>query len=90
VDVKKIWHWLLDADWKTWLGHGIIGFAITAIAGWQFTLGAFVYREVSDLITWYFADSEWGKPAFQDKLRDCFFDLWSPMAGAALAMILFG
>jgi len=91
-----LWLWLLDADWKTWVSHGIIGFGLTAVFGWQFTFGAFLYREASDLINWWAnpdpvmpEGSSYGKRPFQDKLKDGFFDLWSPLAGAALALILF-
>ena len=95
--VGRIWAWLHSKDSITWVGHGVLGFLLTLAFGWQFTLGAFVYREVSDLVSWW-ADpapvmpegSSFGKRPFHAKLKDGFFDLWAPMAGAALALILFG
>ena len=94
--MEKVWQWLHSKDIYTWIGHGVLGFILAALFGWQFVLGAFVYREASDLINWW-ADPEpvtlpgmsYGKRPFMDKLKDGFFDLWAPMAGAALAMILF-
>ena len=100
--LKKIWTFLHSNDLITWLGHGVMGFGLDLIAGPVFVMGAFVYREVSDLINWW-ADPESTKPTpldsvlglypkrpFKVKLKDGFFDLWSPLAGAALAEILKG
>lgn len=101
--VAKVWAWLHGADWRTWVGHGVIGFLLTAGVGWQFTFGAFLYRELSDLINWWADKREaWHGPLpyptvsndfkrpLTDALKDGFFDIWSPLAGAAIALILFG
>jgi len=87
VNLKDIWAKLHSKDLFTWIGHGVVGFVLTWFFGYIFTLGAFLYREVSDLIGWFFEDKETRRP-FQDKAKDCFFDLWAPLAGAALAEIL--
>ena len=86
--LKRVWAWLHSKDLYTWIGHGVVGFLLTWLAGWQFTFGAFVYREVSDLIN-AVAELGW-RQALQTKGKDGFFDLWAPLAGAALAMVLFG
>lgn len=84
MTLKAIWQKLLSKDLYTWLGHGVMGFLLTLIAGPAFTAGAFVYREASDLIEWKFADPP--KRKARDKIKDGFFDLWAPLLGAALAV----
>ena len=103
MDFTKIWDWLHSRDLYTWIGHGILGFVLTVVFGPAFTLGAFVYREVSDLLSWWADDRArwWGplpypldsqdyKRPFAAKLKDGFFDLWAPLAGAAIALLIFG
>lgn len=97
---REIWVKLHAQDWTTWIGHGLLGFLI-GLVGWQYVLGAFAYREASDLINWYADPREAakndaiyreGKGTFKrdvgGKLKDGFFDLWAPLAGAALAEIV--
>lgn len=83
--LRSAWAWAQDADWKTWVGHGLVGFLLALLFGPVFVAGAFVYREVSDIVNWWGGDRT--RP-FRDKLRDGFFDLWSPLVGAALAEAL--
>lgn len=103
MNVKAIIEKLHSKDLYSWIAHGVIGFALTAVFGVVFMLGAFVYREASDLLAWWvdprpaalsdklYRDSGGAcKRPFTRKLRDGFFDLWAPMAGAAIALILFG
>ena len=96
--IAAIKKWLYARDWRTWIGHGLLGFIIMAIglmvgfgvnaAVWAVFV-AFVYRELDDLLKWWGADKETRRP-FGDKLKDGFLDLWSPLAGAVIAAVLFG
>lgn len=87
--LKAFYHKIFSRDLYTWIGHGLAGFVITFFVGWQFTLGAFVYREASDLLGWVAKDPATRRP-WGDAIKDGFFDLWAPLAGAAIAMILRG
>jgi len=75
---RKIWRWLTATDERTWIGHGLQGVLFGGLAflqpgyGLMFTLGAFGHRE---------ADDYWNAMNRKNKLRDCFMDLWSPLAG---------
>ena len=84
--------WIMDANWKTWLGHGLLGAAIAGLGIlWQQSANgivfavfiAFFYREVSDLINWKVAPEP--KPKLNEKVRDGFFDLVAPLIGAGIA-----
>ncbi len=84
--MSDIWAWLHDADWKTWLGHGLQGVAITAVAdlsslglaaGVYTVLVHFALREAPGLIIA-------AKAGKTDKLVDGVFDLLAPVAGIAL------
>ena len=93
-----LWAWILDANWKTWIGHAVLGFLIAAVtlwigfdrntAGWTVFV-AFIYREASDLLAWAVSDDP-DKPALREKLMDGYFDLWSPLAGSVLAILIWG
>jgi hypothetical protein len=82
IDFHKIYEWAHSRNLYTWIGHGILGFLITVAFGPVATFVAFLYREVSDVL------GAWsrGEPI---KWRDGFFDLWAPLAGAAIAVVLF-
>jgi hypothetical protein len=96
--LKTIKAWMYARDWRTWIGHGVLGFVFMAAglllgysisaAAWA-VLVAFLYREIGDLIGWFFEDKA-TRLTLHDKLRDGFFDLWAPLAGAAIASIFFG
>jgi hypothetical protein len=90
--MNKLMAWFTDADWKTWLGHFLLG-AIMVVVCYFAGLGrddaifavalAFLYREISDLVSW------WGKPKdirrpIGEKVRDGLVDLIAPVLGAAL------
>jgi len=89
--------WIMDANWKTWIGHFLLG---ALIAGTTLAVGlgkggaawtvfiAFIYREASDLLAWALDDDP-DKPTFHEKMHDGFLDLWSPLAGAAVVSMLF-
>lgn len=89
--------WITDADWKTWVGHGLLG-ALVALVGFAAGVGpvgvgyavfaAFFYREISDLASWASSDDP-GKKPLQAKLKDGFIDLWAPLAGAAIVGLFF-
>jgi hypothetical protein len=83
---RKAWAWVHSRDLFTWLGHGVLGFILT----WWFspivTFVAFAYREASDLLAWWAAPEP--KRPLREKLVDCWMDLWAPMAGAAIAVLL--
>ena len=95
--LKSGFDWILDADWKTWIGHFLLG-ALIAGASLAVGLGeggaawtvfiAFVYREASDLLAWVLDDDP-DKPTFDAKLKDGALDLWAPLAGAAVVSMLF-
>lgn len=87
--LKVLWSLIHSADVYTWIGHAVLGLGLGFLFGWVFVAGWFVGREVSDLVGWFFADKDTRRP-FQEKARDGFFDLWAPMAGAAIASILRG
>ena len=89
--IGKIWTWLHAKDWRTWLGHGLQGLLIPAVAVWlglAFMAGVFavlihfVLREVPGIITAL-------KAGNTSKLRDGLFDLWAPAVGIALYALLF-
>lgn len=98
--LKAVKTWLYARDWRTWIGHGLIGFCMAAItiwvwrgpsavgiAGWT-VLWAFLYREFDDILKWKTKPPEERRP-WREAIRDGFFDLWAPLAGAAIASILF-
>ncbi len=87
MNFKSIWAKIHSKDLYTWLGHGILGFALTFLFGYLFTPGAFVYREVSDIIGWTQKDPATRRP-WDVAVKDGFFDLWAPLAGAAIAEIV--
>jgi hypothetical protein len=89
---EKVWGFVHSKDLYTWIGHGLMGFVLAFFFGVTFVAGAFVYREASDILSWWAKPGAPGidKPAFAEKARDGFFDLWAPLAGAAIAMILKG
>jgi hypothetical protein len=95
--LSKVMAWITDADWKTWIGHAMLG-ATIVLVGYNMGVGfdgvifgalaAFVYREVSDLIAW--VGKPYPKRSLGAKLRDGFIDLWAPLVGAGLlALILY-
>jgi len=89
--------WIMDSDWKTWVGHALLG-GLIALVGFTAgvnavgvsyaVLSAFLYREISDLFSWY-VDKDPEKKSLQAKLKDGFIDLWSPLAGAAIVGLFF-
>jgi predicted branched-subunit amino acid permease len=96
VNLSKIYGWFTRADWVTWIGHALIGALIAAVGvlanvddiGISYAvLAAFVYRELSDLLAWAIEDKATRRP-LGAKLRDGFLDLWAPLIGAALAVLL--
>jgi hypothetical protein len=84
---KDIWAKLHSKDLYTWIGHGVLGVGLGFVFGWVFVAGWFVGREVSDFVKWLFSDKATRRPV-QEAVKDGFFDLWAPLAGAALAEIL--
>jgi len=95
--MNKIWEWLTDADWKTWVGHFIAGFVLTYLWSWQVTFGAFIYREGDSLWEWYRDPRPQGKAYKTDKtlkrdrngkLVDGGADYFFAMVGAAVAEIV--
>jgi hypothetical protein len=89
MTLKELWAKLHSKDLYTWIGHGAIGFLLDLVTGPAFVAGAFVYREVSDLVGWFGSDKAIRRP-FAEKAKDGFFDLWAPLAGVALAEFLKG
>jgi len=87
MNFKSIWAKIHSKDLYTWIAHYILGFVLTFLFGYQFTFGAFVYREASDILGWFGEDEDTRRP-FHDKAKDGFFDLWAPLAGAATAEIV--
>jgi hypothetical protein len=92
VTIDRVVQFFNDADWKTWLGHGLLGALIAAVGVlWQLTplailyavFAAFFYREASDLLNWRFAPEP--KPHLAKKIKDGFFDLVAPLIGAGIA-----
>ena len=88
----KIWDWLHDADYKTWIGHGLQGFLIVLVAdvtglgvaaGVFAVLVHFVLREIPGMAIAL-------KAGDTLKLRDGLFDLMAPIAGMALYAALLG
>ena len=86
---------IMDANWKTWLGHALLGAVIVVIGTvWGFTPGAvifavfvaFLYREISDIVAWAVAPEP--KKTLAAKVQDGFFDLTAPLLGAGLAGLL--
>lgn len=89
--IGKIWAWLLDADWKTWVSRGAQGFLIVLVAdvtglgvnaGIYATVVHFGLREAPGI---YFA----GKNGQTDKLVDGLADFFAPIVGLALYALLF-
>ena len=87
MNFKDIWAKLHSKDLFTWIGHGVLGLGLGFVFGWVFVMGWFVGREVSDFLKWLASDKAERRP-LQEAVRDGFFDLWAPMAGAAIAEIL--
>ena len=67
MNIRAIYDRLFSKDLGTWLGHAVLGFLITLVFGWVATFVAFAYREVSDLLEWWFSDDP-DKRAFTEKL----------------------
>jgi len=98
MNLRAIYDKVFSTDVATWIGHGVLGFLIAFVLGPAATFAAFLYRELSDLLAWKFDDRPvymaagkvpvGYKRALGPKLKDGFFDLWSPLAGAALAELL--
>lgn len=81
ITFKTVYDWLHSKDWITWIGHGVAGFLITWAFGPTETFVAFAYREGSDV-------GKEIRAGEKIKWKDHFFDLWAPLAGAAVALIL--
>ena len=88
--MNRVWAWLNDRDWKTWIGHGLQGLVIVAVAdvtglgvgAGVFAVGVhFGLREGPGLVI---AAAAGDTP----KLRDGLFDLWTPFVGVALYALL--
>lgn len=95
--MSAVWQWLTDRNWKTWLGHALLGALIGALGvaarvddvGISYAVVcAFLYRELSDLAMYFVTPvAERTKP-LGEKLVDGFFDLWAPVLGCVLAVLL--
>ncbi len=88
----KIWKWLHSKDYLTWIGHGLQGFVIVAVAdvsglgvgaGVFATIVHFGLREAPGLVIAL-------KAGDTPKLVDGLFDLMAPIAGLALYALLLG
>ena len=95
--LKAGFSWIMEADWKTWVGHAILG-ALIALVGFlagvnavgvsYAVFAAFFYREISDLASWAFDDDPDKKP-LGAKLKDGFIDLWGPLVGMSIVGLFF-
>ena len=90
--MKKLWKWLHSKDYLTWIGHGLQGFLIVAVAdvsglgvgaGIFATVVHFGLREAPGLVIALNAGNT-------SKLRDGMFDLMAPIAGLAIYALLLG
>ena len=88
--IGKIWAWLHSKDWLTWIGHGLQGLAIVAVAdvsGLGVGAGVFAVsvhfglREGPGLVI----AAVGGDTA---KLRDGLGDLWAPFVGVGLWVLV--
>ncbi|KKL52518.1 hypothetical protein LCGC14_2284660 [marine sediment metagenome] len=92
MTIGRIWRWLHAKNWRTWLGHLAIAFAIMAVgvAGWEsITVGLYanavhwLLRELPGLVQAI-------KAGDTEKLADGLGDLAGPMIGIAVYVVLFG
>ncbi len=86
MSLERIYKFLHSSDIVTWVGHGVMGALLYIPFGFAGVFAAFLYREVSDLLEWWAAPQP--KRRLRDKLRDGFFDLWSPMVGAVIMSLI--
>jgi hypothetical protein len=82
---------IMEKDWYTWVGHGVQGIIFTLAIGWFsllaagfFVLGAFLHREVSDLLKhWALKDK-----SPREYLEDGWMDFISPIMGYVIGVLL--
>ena len=103
--MKAIWDWLTSSNWKTWLGHALVGFTMAFLVQWAAGPSeafwavaiAFLYRELSDFERHGRLDPPPGL-GFKGFLLfgwnsfrdDGYFDLVTPFIGYGVAMIVTG
>lgn len=88
--IGRVWNWLHSKDYLTWIGHAVQALAIVAVAdltnlglaaGIYATLVHFSLREGPGLVI---AVAQGDTP----KLRDGLGDLFAPIAGIALWVLV--
>lgn len=98
-----IWQDITDKDWKTWVGHALLGIVIffvtagltvsTGGVNWAVCAAAstayFLGREVTNIEPYIAAYIQDKTPIPMRKITDGFFDFWTPMfVSILLAVIL--
>ena len=102
--MKRVWLYLSDKNWKTWIGHLVLGVAIFfAVAGMTLLAGGFNWAVAAAAASAYFFGREVTNlepyvmryitekeriPAL--KLVDGFFDFWTPMFAVIFLALLLG
>lgn len=103
MSITSTWKYLTDKNWKTWIGHAVLGIAIffivagmTLVTGgisWSVAATAaaayFFGREVTNLEPYVmkYITEKENIPTL--KIVDGFFDFWTPMfVVISLALIL--
>ena len=92
MDTKRIEAWMYSADWKTWVGHGLVGLVVAFVCHWWdvntpaeaavFAV-AFFYgaREVPGLLASV-------RPFNGEMFRDNALDLMTPFIGVLVYLVL--
>jgi hypothetical protein len=90
--IRKAIAWLFSSDERTWLGHGLWGLSFGLILGWSgwvaplmFTLGAFTFRELDDLISHVYVKKD---RSLEDSLRDGWGDWVFPLVGVVIGILI--
>ncbi len=88
--IKKIVAWFTAKDERTWISHGLWGLLFGLTLGWSgwlaplmFTLGAFTFREFTDLIDHIVIKKD---RTVKASLRDGWGDWISPLIGVVLGI----
>lgn len=103
MGLQQVWEYLTDRNWKTWLGHAVLGVVIFfAVAGMSLVTGElnfavaaaaaaayFFGREVTNLEPYVMEYIKDRKQIPTLKIVDGFFDFWTPMfIVVSLALLL--
>ena len=104
MNIKAIWTYMTDKNWKTWIGHAVLGVAIFfAVAGmsilggglsWSVAATAaaayFFGREVTNLEPYIMKYITEKEQIPTIKIVDGFFDFWTPMFLVIFLALLLG